>query len=222
MIEQTNLFSKDKDTTSELRLTYRQNDRIPRADHTESNGTEGDKYYSIVELIRDGRTRRVGRMFLKILNADEAYRNFFPEYGIGQYLKKYQWLKKRGFPVVPTFRVNEESEEILMTDVTQNGEKIIIDSGNTLKDTGLTIQNLEELKKQVAKLSTRAFFEGEGLFLHSDAFSILVDKEGFGELMLLDFGTNSYFLGEELKKDERALAERARCVDFVINEILSQ
>lgn len=200
-------------------------DKIPanRKYNEVGNNTEGDKYFALVDVLRKGRRRRVGRMFVKVLNADFVYADFFPEYGEIPMLEKYEWLKKRGFPVVPTLRINRETSEVLMTDVTDNGRNVLIDKQNTLLKSGIRLSNVEALKNEAVKVSERAF--KEGLLLNIDAFSVVVTPDGIGRLMLIDIGTRTYFVTEKMKSErdgyENGENGRRESIEKFVNGVLA-
>ena len=95
-------------------------------------GAEGKKFSTLVRLIRDRgenqKIRPVGKMFVKeskeIMRKASMYFEARPE----QILEKYKRLKRLGLPVVPTMRISEDGSKIMMTDISNEGKKIIVDS----------------------------------------------------------------------------------------------
>lgn len=187
------------------------------------DNTEGDKYFVKARFTDKNGGKREERMFVKYLNADSVYRDFFPEYGSIPMLEKYIWLKERGFPVVPTLMIGWDKEEVLMTDVTEGGKNIIIDKQNTLAKAGIKIVNLEKLKEEVIEVSERAF--REGILLNIDAFSVVVSPDGLGRLMLIDIGTRTYFVTEGMKSEsddyENGEHGRKKSIDRFVKEVLA-
>lgn len=79
-----------------------------------------------------------------------------------------------------------------MSDITQEGKYVIIDKHTPLQKSSVSINNGEALKEQLRKVAVRAFDKGNGVLLHRDAYSVVVDQEGIGQICLLDLGIGSY------------------------------
>lgn len=208
-----------------IELIYEEEGKIlaNRKYNEAGDNTEGDKYFVKAKFTDKDGVKREERMFVKHLNADFEYRDFFPEYGGIPMLEKYLWLKDRGFPVVPTLMIGRDTEEVLMTDVTEGGKNIFIDKQKTLVKAGVKLVNLEELKEEAVRVSERAF--NEGLLLNIDAFSVVVSPDGVGKLMLVDIGTRTYFVTEKMKSEngsyENGEHGRKESIDRFVNEVLT-
>lgn len=160
-----------------------------------SGGVEGevrqvDAYISSVQG-----ERYAGSMVIKVLEYD----NGAPETSLKEIKKKYVWLKRKGFPVLRTFRISSSSNECIMTDITRKGRFIVIDKHFTLQNLyslGHQIRNLEELHLQIREVALESFSFGNGVFLGSDCFALVFNpKTSRAQLVLLDLGKGTFKVG---------------------------
>ncbi len=147
-------------------------------------GREGDKFF-VNAVVSSDKSGRELPMFLK---------NLYRGLDIDTAFETYRRLKKNGLPVVPTLRIDREARKILMTDVTENGRKKVIDVHNPEYPPGFV--NAEELKRTVFDLNNRAF--ENGVLLNETACAIVVDpKDNIGKIMILDLGEVYIFRSKE-------------------------
>ncbi len=152
---------------------------------------EGKISHADISVSFNDNIRRVGSMIVKEISPSMlGYTNYataWPQEVMG----KYRWLKGNKLPVVPTLRIDFENNRILMTDMTDNGNKIIIDRHSPI-DT--SIENMDALKEELPNIAERAFADGNGVYLNFDAYAIIVNNNGIGEICILDLGLGAYRL----------------------------
>lgn len=142
-------------------------------------------------LHSDGREREVGRMVIKSQGEERMFLLPFYQTWPEVLLEKHAWLRSRGFPVVPTFRANVVNNRILMTDVTKNGRKKIIDKHYPLGNNQVLV-NKQEINSGARAIAQAAYDGGNGVFLYQDAYAVVVDESGTGKLALLDLGMHTF------------------------------
>lgn len=144
-------------------------------------------------ICSESHIRKVNGLIIKRINPSII--GDYPEASVESVLEKYLWLKSYGLPVVPTLRVNRDSQQILMTDMTNGGRNEIIDKHNPLAISRIPILNLGELKEELVGVAERAYNSGDGVILDRDAFAVIVDRtKNIGKVCLLDLGLGSYRL----------------------------
>ena len=163
---------------------------------TKKGGREGD--LSIVDIniaLKSKQRTLTGFVERKI---DQNFIKTFPEASGNCILEKYNWLKiqkdnqgKRKFPVVPTLRFNPKTNSIIQTNVSLRGE--IIDKHHPLENPD-KLTNSEEIITEIARIAKESFADGEGVSLDSDAYAVIIDEKGHGEVILLDLGAFSFKL----------------------------
>ncbi len=156
---------------------------------------EGESYISEnkVTLIHEDQQRIIGKFILKshLGHVIENKFNYYEECNEKNMREKYLRLKKANIPVPKTFRVDESKHKFLMTDLTNNGEKIIFDKH--YPDSNNFIINFDEIKNQVKNIALTAY--KNGIFLSLDAYCVVVDKKTkIGKVFILDFGMNSLII----------------------------
>ncbi len=151
---------------------------------------EGEKTKIDASISKNGRTRELGTMFAKETKVHPK----LPETQPQHVLAKHRRLKELGIPTIPTLRYDPAINKYLMTDMTQDGKNKIIDQHNPLNRSGIIIKNLDEVKKEIREVAIKAYNSGNGLFLNSDAYSVVVDENGFGKVCVLDLGAGAYEL----------------------------
>jgi hypothetical protein len=152
---------------------------------------EGLIYSANVSLEQDGRTRSAGRMIVKDQGIDALYDMGFCDAWPEVIAEKYAWLRAHGFPVVPTLLVDVETNKVIMTDVSEDGCKKIIDKHNPL-ETQLDLKNKNSVKQELLSIAENAYAEGNGVFLGADAFAVVVDNRRIGKVVLLDLGLQTW------------------------------
>lgn len=170
-----------------------------------SGGTEGTVSRVDVTLHTDASRRSVGTMITKELEVLSD----LPETSFLEIKKKYSFLKKRGFPVVPTLRTNTGLDRILMTDLTLSGKLILIDKHSPLSKLNMPVSNLKELHAQLRGMALRAFNEGNGVVLGSDSYSLVYDPAAkIAKIALVDIGRGTYIVGNyKAKGRNHAISE---------------
>ena len=185
-----------------LTIRYDSRDVVKReSSRTSTKNVEGDHVMAQVSLPNGNEER----MFCKFFNADdELYLELYKhDYGPKKLAEKYRWLNRNGFPVVPDLFVEGNVwGTALMTDMTEGGRNVIIDSGHPLNESKVVIQNIDEIKQQIEEVGKRAFSLDHGMMLGSDAFAVIVTPDGIGRLYLLDIGVNTYPLSKEMQADD--------------------
>lgn len=110
----------------------------------------------------------------------------------------WQFLKKHGFPVPLTVRPRGD-DELLVTDLTQGGKKLLF-SVNSVQGGGynsIHLANREILKDQLRQIAEKA--DSLHIGISADAPFLLIDESGNGEILLGDFGAGVAITPEELK-----------------------
>lgn len=171
-----------------------------------SVGGEGDKSFVSTKVVGpSGKERHSGQFFVKYDLSNDSGSSSRPEY----VLEKYKWLKERGFPVVPTLRFDKESRTLFMTDMTEGGQKLLVDWHYPLEHFGLAtsqISNWDEIKQEVKDIAVRA--HSEGMALNEDNYAVVLERRDggyYGHVFLIDLGFGAYFLAERDKKIEKQL-----------------
>ena len=156
-----------------------------------ARGQEGEKGIVDVQVNKGNKSRRL-RMFAKLLNGECQN---FSEAHPSEVLEKHHRLRCLGLPVVPTIRYDPSCVCYLMTDVTEGGTYDVVDSNNPLRMHSGRIKNIRDLMQETVQVAETAYYYGNGVFLDSDAYAVLVNRQtGVGFLSLLDIFTNSYLL----------------------------
>lgn len=157
-----------------------------------TGGVEGAVSKVSTTLHNDSAKRTVGTMITKEI----CVLSNLPETRYSEIKKKYSYLKKRGLPVVPTFRINREQDTLLMSDVTESGKFILIDKHFPISNLDKVVLNIEELRIQIRKIAIKAFNDGNGVVLGSDSYSLVYDPATkIARVVLLDIGRGSYVVG---------------------------
>lgn len=152
-------------------------------------GVEGYKGSVDVSLIRKGRTRHVGEMFVKqgldrerVLATYTALKKAF--------LKAYEEKRIDYIPLVPTLRIN--GKNIVMTNMNA-GNNVIIDRhfGRLINlgeyPRGIRLKNTEDVIEKVGLIHQIA--NEADIYLSKDSYSVITDrKTGVGKPYLLDLG----------------------------------
>jgi hypothetical protein len=156
-----------------------------------TGGVEGAVSKVSTTLHNDSANRTVGTMITKEI----CVLSNLPETRYLELKKKYSYLKKRGLPVVPTFRINREQDTLLMSDVTESGKFILIDKHFPLSKFNKKIVNIRELHAQIRIIAIKAFNDGNGVVLGSDSYSIVFDPTtNTARVILLDIGRGTYIV----------------------------
>lgn len=186
-----------------------------------SGGIEGEVRRSKIEVVIGSAQRRAPDMVIKQIEVLDA----LPETTPKEIKKKYNWLRKHRFPVVPTFRVDAMSNEYLMTDATAGGRLILVDKHSPLKKNNIEIKNLAELHAELAQTAERAFNQGNGVLLGSDSYSLVVDPQtGLGRILLLDITRGTYMVHDNRargRKEDIELSYAQRLVNHAIKYYFS-
>ncbi len=156
-------------------------------------GDEGQKFKIEATVHSATSTREAGNFFIKKFDDTIDKKTGQPEHPLMQQ-QKWSRLKLLDLPVTPTFRVDMEERQILMSDVTERGKKRIFDTNRTWSKHFPKIVNASELEEQVSVIADKAYDNGNGVWLSLDAYAIVVDKENRGKIMLLDLGIGSLLL----------------------------
>jgi hypothetical protein len=157
-------------------------------------GVEGPKFLSQARLERNHRGRAIGLVFTEILDPKTVGNvNRFAH----RVLEKHSWLKNHNLPVVPTLRYDPKKHQFMQTDMSRGGKFRIIDKHLPIGKSGITINNLEEVKMRIMEIAKLAFDRGNGVLLSIDSYAVIVDKGGNGTAFLLDLGLNSWLLSKE-------------------------
>lgn len=168
-----------------------------------SGGVEGEVRQVEAYISNSRGERYVGSMVVKILEHDPGA----PETSMQAIKSKYLWLKRKGFPVLRTFRLSSSSNELLMTDVTHRGRFIIVDKHFTLQSLhslGHQIVNLQELHSQIRSIAIESFSFGNGVFLGSDCFALVFNPQtSKAQLVLLDLGKGTFKIGNYRAKGRK-------------------
>lgn len=153
-------------------------------------GSSGQKYLASIYVIRGERERYAGKMVTKQLREGSSN-----ETG-PDILEKYQWLKKKGFLLIPTFRYSPELNLILMTDMTKGGNLTIRDDHSGID--GKTLKppiNSWGLAKQLTRLAQKASANPSSVaFLSRDAYALTIDKNGEANVCLIDILRPTFLL----------------------------
>lgn len=171
-------------------------------------GTEGSNAFVNVIAEVAGKKEKERTMFIKDIDAE--YWRKYPEGRPDHVLRKYEWLKEHGFPVVPELEIDEKNTSILMTDMTQGGRVEIVDKHHPLSVFPIEIFNRSQIVEAIPVLAKEAFARGTGVFLDSDSYAVYVGEDRNGQLSILDLGQMSYKLGESdtpYKTEEGAIAQ---------------
>ncbi|MBI2310318.1 hypothetical protein HYU90_00620 [Candidatus Collierbacteria bacterium] len=157
------------------------------------SGVEGKKAFGEVIVVGDTKERRGGQLFVKYaIHPHDSL--------VSDVMKKYYWLKKKGLPVVPTLRFDDKTNSLLMTDLTDGGKNIIVDSHHSLSEYGIKaeqISNLIEIQETLRQIAEQAYDDGEGMKLDDDNYSVVLEKDGFGfkgKVFLVDLGYGAKFI----------------------------
>ncbi len=148
-------------------------------------GKEGQKWFVDATIKRGERSRTVP-FFLKAINLFRTETEN-PKVEAQKIIEKYNFLKTNGFPVPPTYRISKEGElRVLMTDMTEQGKKLIVDAGDKHLEDG-QVKNWAEIETQLKNIVSLAMTHN--VMLEFDAYSLSVDKEtGEGKVFLVDLG----------------------------------
>lgn len=187
-----------------------------------SAGVEGPKHFVETSVINPRnliKERKAGQFFSKTLKWGDL-----PIEGI---LEKYNWLKGKGLPVVPTLRYNKKDNTLLMTDMSRGGEIILVDRHHPLKMFGIgaeQIANWEALKVDVEKIAAVAYDNGNGMELDDDNYMIALDKTDAdyqGDVHLVDIGYGANFLKDiaPRRRSGATLEENLKWARVFIREI---
>jgi hypothetical protein len=162
-------------------------------------GDEGKKFTINASVLREKRKRNAGSFFIKQFSEriDAVEPSSTAEQHPVQQEQKWLRLRSLGAPVVKTFRLDFNKREILMTDVSENGQNKIYDRNKPWTANSRKIKNMDKVKEQVRITALEAYDKGNGVWLGPDAFAIVVDKENLGRVELLDLGVGSYLLKNE-------------------------
>ncbi len=151
-------------------------------------GIEGPVSYMDLTVVTERRERLgrpAGKYVMKGIEELEGY----PETTSKEVFKKWKWLRSNGYPVVSTLRYDDETKQYLMSDVTRGGKYVIVDKHNPLRESGLEIINRGELVDGIRSIATGAYSSGNGVYLGSDAYAVIVDRQtSQGHIMILDIG----------------------------------
>ncbi len=104
-----------------------------------------------------------------------------------QSLEKHSFLKMVGIPVIPTYRKISDTE-ILMTDLTNNGNYSVYSPNNNDPVKNLSISklaNIPEILEECDRIFKIAL--QYSLYLHPDCMFIVMDTDGIGKVFIGDF-----------------------------------
>lgn len=147
-----------------------------------SPGIEGALSDELITIVGSNNTsgsvreRAAGRFITKCIDEWPLVDEMKPE----EVFAKHSELKRRKLPVVNTIRFVPEKKMWIMTDMSEDGTKFVVDKHYKLSDYDLRtddIRNFEELKHELYLVADRAFEGDGGVVLDYDAYAIIVDKE---------------------------------------------
>lgn len=187
-----------------------------RINRRELPGDEGVKSIRNLRIVDSSAEKTAGGFFVKKVKTPFKYHEINPV--VQQ--QKWDRLRHLNLPVVNTFRIDPEENVIVMTDVSHNGECQIYDRSRIVKNAERgKIKNLDVLKQEAREVAEKAYDHGNGVFLSLDAYSVVVDKNGTGKLMLLDLGQGSRLLNNGLTEDNKTSFSQQEAIieanDFV-------
>lgn len=148
-------------------------------------GKEGRKAFVSAQIEQDTRNRQLP-MFTKEININFTKTGNY-EAEREHILEKYNYLKRNGFPVPPTYRVSKEgSLKILMTDMTEGGRKMVYDiHSDSLPPENVV--NWSDVKKQLSNIVSLAY--KNKVRINGDAYALVLDPVAkSSRVVLLDLG----------------------------------
>ena len=129
-----------------------------------------------------------------------------------RYWEHYNFLKQRGFPVPTTVRKVAGSDDLLITDLTENGTKRVFSSNEIFaKEVNIQDYNAEELRDKMLAIADKA--DQEGIKIWQDAYFFIVDKDNNVEVILGDLGLGIFPPNGE-GEDKTPTYSHDRVVDF--------
>lgn len=155
---------------------------------------EGGKGFASVEV--SGSNGRVRRLNLFVKEApNRGLVKQFPEASFKAIAQKWRALKSAKLPVPSTLRTNSKESMYFTSDVTRGGVLEVVDKHRDCGQLGMRLANLTDVRTDLIKVATRAI--EAGVFLHRDAFAVVVDPvTRIGEPVLLDFSARTKLLPE--------------------------
>lgn len=152
-------------------------------------GSNGPKYLVSAYVIRGDRERYAGKMVTK-----QLAEGISSETG-SDILEKHQWLKKKGFPLIPTLRHNPGLNLILMTDMTKDGNFTVRDDHSRTNKKALKLSNSRGLTEQLTLLAQEASANPSSvMFLSRDVYALIIDKNSRASVCLMDILRPTFLL----------------------------
>ncbi|MDO8452746.1 MAG: hypothetical protein Q7S79_03255 [bacterium] len=168
--------------------------------------TESENAKVSPTVVFRGRERSAGRFVIKRFRHEVLWGKNLKE----GFLKNYEFLKDKGFPVPLTVRGVDGKNEVLVTDLSNGGEYEVFSQNEMMyhpERIPSRIENLEEVKQKILDLADKA--DALDLAFGGDVYFFIVDKKGNAEVVLGDLGINVGPRGVGTQQDfsrERALA----------------
>ncbi|HEX7018337.1 MAG TPA: hypothetical protein VF209_05535 [Patescibacteria group bacterium] len=151
------------------------------------NGDDGKTYHAQVNLHTKRGEKKAGQFFVKDLVEGRRW-----ETTLEQQEQKYLRLKKLGLPVLPTFRIDQEKNSLLMTNL--SNYKIYDNYHHLTSDEREEVKNIDQVSQQVREIAIKAYDNGNGVILSYDAYTLIVNDQGHAEIKLVDLGFGSFLL----------------------------
>lgn len=133
-----------------------------------------------VAVARGEQVRGAGRFIRKTLKNREAVQRFVEHHAL---------LKKYDFPVPSTVRSVKDSNDILISDLSEGGEKQVFSYNELIfqaeKKVGV-LRNGIQLEHELHGIVEKA--EMLGITLSEEVYFLVVDKQGNGNIVLGDLG----------------------------------
>lgn len=212
MTEITGLFRKDPDNDKAIKVKATLGQRM-------NVGGEGNKSFAKTRVSTpDGNERYAGKYFMKLLDSELVHAEISPR----NIVRKYQWLKKRGYPVVSTLRYDSTSNSLIMTDLTEGGKKLFVDRHYCLPHYNLSVRQIENwgsVKTELKNLAINIF--NDGMALDDDNYALILEKSGKkykAKIFLVDLGYGAYILSEQAPKF-RTIDDQIEWADLFLHKI---
>ncbi len=143
---------------------------------------EADIHKVLVNLNKGDKTR--SRNFVSKRFRQEI---LLGERSIDKYIENYVFLKTHGFPVPTTVRHVEGKNELLVTDLSQGGNKIVFSQNEIgTKYQSPVINNMAELQEELSRLGRKA--DELGIRVGADAYFFVVDQSNQAKIVMADLG----------------------------------
>lgn len=90
-------------------------------------------------------------------------------------------------------RYSPDLNAILISDLTNEGQNIIVDKYNK-RPTSEYLINRDQVHEQVLYIAERAYNNGDEIFLNFDAYCIVITSNNRGKVYLLDIGCRTHII----------------------------